>query len=273
MEHATVSTVEEAIKKIKEARVTLTLSLSGSNIGDSGAELLAQSLKVARVPLILYLRDNGIGSAGTRFFAEAIKAARFPLTLNLRGNRIGEAGVALLAQSIKAARVSLTLDVSFNNIGDVGAGLLAEAIKEARVPITLEFPCNAIGDVGAEFLAEATEDNFITDARGNPLGFLSRIKFSPSMRMLGLASDLHSALAKLVQDYIDGEDLAWAEVAAIRAVEGASHENKYSSINYELLNAVYLPKEGVEVVPDSSPDEEQKEDDDQEARGVSSIVF
>jgi hypothetical protein len=48
-----------------------------------------------------------------------------------------------------------------------------------------------------------------------------------------------SAIANLIQCYIDNIDLAWIGVAAIRAIEGTSHENKYASINWGLLNSIY----------------------------------
>jgi tetratricopeptide (TPR) repeat protein len=110
--------------------------------------------------------------------------------------------------------------------------------KEARVPLTLDLSENERGEAVDKFLSEAREDNFIIEARENPGGFLSRIKFSPSMMMLGL-SNLPTVLANLVHGYIGDEDLAWIEVAAIRAVEGASRDNKYASIDYDLLATVY----------------------------------
>jgi hypothetical protein len=60
------------------------------------------------------------------------------------------------------------------------------------------------------------------------------------MEMLEQELCYPSVLAVLIQECICGDDLAWVEIAAIRAVEGASYEDKYSGINYELLRAVYF---------------------------------
>jgi Ran GTPase-activating protein (RanGAP) involved in mRNA processing and transport len=268
-----VEGVEWIADSIKQAQVLLTLSLGGNNIRGAEAKFFAEAIKEARVPLTLEFPYNMIGDVGAEFLAEGIKEARVPTTLNLLGNKIGDVGAKFFAEAIKEARVPITLKFSYNVIEDAGAKSLAKGLKKARVPITLNLSGNKIGDDGAKFLAEATEDNFITDARGNPLGFLRRIKFSPSMRVLEQESGFPSVLVNLVQGYIGDEDLAWAEVAAIRAVEGASHENKYSSINYELLNAAYFPKVDVEVASGSLPEVERMADDDRETRGASSSSY
>jgi hypothetical protein len=220
---------------IKEARVPLTLNLKNNDIGEAGAEFLSEGIKEARFPLTLYLKNNDIGEAGAKFLSEGIKEARVPLTLDLSLNGIRDAGAKFLSEGIKEARVPLTLTLSFNGIGEAGAKFLSEGIKEARVPLTLDLYNKG---AGAGFLSEAIEDNFIIEARANPVGFLSRIKLSQSMRILGLSA-IPTVLANLVQGYIGDEDLAWIEVAAIRAVEGASRDNKYASIDYDLLTAVY----------------------------------
>jgi hypothetical protein len=140
-------------------------------------------------------------------------------------------------------------------------------IKEAQAPLTLYLYGNKIGEAGAKFLSEAREDNFIIEARKNPIGFLSRIKFSSSMNMLGLSA-IPSVLAKLVQGYIGDGDLAWIEVAAIRACEGASRDNKYASIDYDLLTAVYSTAPVAAVA--SALEGAAMKDDGQEARSLAS---
>jgi hypothetical protein len=264
--------VKALAEVIKEAQVPLILDLGGNGIGEIGAKFFAQSIKEALAPITLNLSWNKIGEAGVKALAEAIKEARAPVTFYLHDNKIGEAGATLFAQSIREARVPVTLYLYDNRIGEAGTKLLAQSLKEARVPIALDliFDETPLATRCGEFLSCAQEDNFIIDARSNPLTFFSRIEFSLSMRMIDQALGFPSVLAKLVQDYIGDKDLAWIDVAAIRACDGASHENKYLSINYELLDAIYFPKGGVEVAPDSAPDGEQMADDDQEDRRVSS---
>jgi tetratricopeptide (TPR) repeat protein len=238
MREVRVNTVEEAIKEIKEAQEPLTLNLWNNNIGEAGAKFISEGIKEARVPLTLNLRRNNIGEAGAKFLSEGIKEARVPLTLNLRENSIGKAG----------------------------AKFLSEVIKEARVPLTLNLDNNRIGDAGAKFLSEAIEDNFIIEARANPVEFLGRIKLSQSMRMLGL-SGFPTVLANLVHGYIGDEGLAWIEVTAIRACDGASRDNKYASIDYDLLTAVYS------TAPVVASALEEKEGDGREARREAPVAI
>jgi hypothetical protein len=114
-------------------------------------------------------------------------------------------------------------------------------------------------------LAVAKKDNFVVDARSEPSKFLSRIGFSLSRKILEQTLNCPSVIALMVQGYIE-DDLAWAEVAAIRAVDGASQDNKYDSINYELLSAAYSIPLGVAAA--SGLDVDQMEDDEQEERRV-----
>jgi hypothetical protein len=155
------------------------------------------------------------------------------------------------------------LDLGQNYIGDIGLGYLEQSLKEARVPVLLRVA--NLDDV--DLLSNAVvKDNFIIDARSNPSKFLSRIRFNLSRRMLEHGLRYPLVLAALIQEYIGNGDLAWTEVAAIRAIEGASQDNKYDSINYELLSAAYSLQLNVGVAANSALYGEQMEDDDQEER-------
>lgn len=247
---------------IKQAQAPITLGLHGNNIGDAGAMALAEAIKEARVPLVLDLSSNNIRWTGIMALAEAIKEihalfilelsnngiggavmalvqaikiAQIPLNLSLSHNNIEETGVIALVQSLKEARFPLTLDLFGNNIRVSGAMALAEAIKVAQVPFTL-MQLDVNDDL---LLVAARENNFIIDAGSNPSAFLARSGFSFSTLVIEQKLGCPSGVAKIIRDYISEEDLAWVGVAAIREIEGASYENKYSSINWELLNTVY----------------------------------
>jgi hypothetical protein len=181
----------------------------------SRSQVLSSRNKKARVPITLVLRSNNIGNNGAWFLAEAIKVARVPITLDLSDNIIGNAGVKLLAQSLKEARIPCALDLNldFNFLIEVD---------------------------GQMSLEDALTNNFIIDAKSNPSKFLSRIEFSLCMRMMERALGFPSVLVNLVHDYIGEADLALIYATAIRAIEDASRENKYDSINYKLLAAAYL---------------------------------
>jgi tetratricopeptide (TPR) repeat protein len=287
---------------IKEAQAPINLELSKNDIGDVGVEFLAEGIKEARFPFSLWLEGNKIGDAGAKFISEGIKEARVPLTLELRYNNIGEAGAKFLSEGIRETRFPLTLGLYSNNIGDAGAKFLPEGIKEARVPLTLNLMRNKIGDAGAKFLSEAiqkarvplkllprdevkVQDNFIIDAGENPSEFFAKLKFNP-FNLLGLRPILLQMpvvqellglnypkdIALIIQDYDPDLDyLAWKAVAAIRAVEGASRDNNYASIDYDLLSAVYSTALVGSVA--SVLEEKAMEDDTQEARREAPVVI
>jgi Ran GTPase-activating protein (RanGAP) involved in mRNA processing and transport len=287
-------------ESLKLVQVPITLSLADNGIREAGAELLARSLKVAQVPLNLDLSFNIIEESGASFFAASLKEAQVQLNLDLSHNNIGEGGAGFLAESLKEACVPIKLGLNFNNLGDTGAGHLAQGLKVAKVPINLSLRSNLIGEVGAELLSEilkvartpisldlsgnditgigaesiadAKKDNFVLDAGTKPLDFLSRIEFGLSRIILEQKLGKVSVLATMVQEYIGYEDLAWIEVAAIRAIENVSHDNKYSSINYELLIASYFPTAEKDTTPGLGLDLEKMVDDEQEEIGPQSSV-
>jgi hypothetical protein len=198
--------------------------------------------------------------------------------LVLNSNEIGDAGAKFISEGIKEALVPLTLILNFNGIGDAGAKFLAEGIKEARVPLTLDLRLNGIEDDVQTLLDTAQKDNFIIDARSDSSKFLSSLEFSLTMRVTEQALGCPSVLANLVQGCIgDDNDLAWIEVAAIRACDGASYDNKYSSINYALLAASYFTPLGGHQALETAPTlvalgvelEQMKDDEQEEKRSVS----
>jgi hypothetical protein len=233
--HAGISFLAEAIKK---AQLPVTLSLCGNRIGDAGAELLAAAIRVAGTSIYLNLSRNSIGVTGTKSLSAAIEVTSVPLYLNLRNNYIGIVGVQLLCSAIRKAKAPLSLRL--NNIEYVCGLSLAQAINESRVPLKLDLSFSGTKYISDMFLSNEIKDNFIINAGAKPSEFLARIKFCLSRRMLEQELGYPSVMVILIQEYIGPADLAWIEVAAIRAIEGASHKNKYSSINYELLNAAYF---------------------------------
>jgi hypothetical protein len=223
---------------IMRAKVALTLELGNNNIGDDGVRLIADAIKLAKVKLALYLHNNCIGDTGAGFIADAIKETPSPLFLDLGLNMIADSGAEYLAKAMIEAQCAVTLDLYWNNIGIRGAKLLAHALKHAKTPVDLYLSCGMDPDI-AVVLNDAVTDNFIVDARLDPSRFLTRVGFSLCKKILEEKFNC-PFMASIIQEYIGSFDLAWTEVAAIRAVEGASHENKYSSINSDLLNATYF---------------------------------
>jgi hypothetical protein len=253
--------VRPLVEAIKVARVPLTLDLSYNRLEMDGTRLIAGAIKEARVPLTLNLSLNDIDDNSIEALAEAIKVAQVPLDLNLTNNLIKDAGIVLLAEAIKVAQVPLTLDLRFLGIQDVGVGAIAEAIKVAEAPHTLKLSINKLVKVRISAIVEAIkvarapslvygDDNknilpinphgcFIMDLRLYPDQFLSRIGFRLNT-MIGEILGCPSVLASLIRDYyINSEGAASMIATIIRAVEGVSHDNMYSSINLQLLYELY----------------------------------
>jgi hypothetical protein len=249
---------------IKETNVPLNLNLGSNNLGDEGAKLLGDAIKAVRLPLNLCLSGNFIRAEGANSLADGIKQAKGPLNIELSGNRIGDEGAMSFAVAIREKDIPLNLCLSGNSIGKDGIGHIAAAIERAKSPITLDVSGNNIGTANVTLLANAIKvartpfvldwsadgnesilhdaimDNFVVDARKDPSKFLEHTKLNLCKKMLEVGLGYPSVLAMLVTSYISDDDLAWAEVATIRAVPGASYENKYSSINHGLLNSACL---------------------------------
>jgi hypothetical protein len=207
--------------------------LSGNNIGNAGAEAIAEAIKEVRVPLNLDLQLNVIGDAGGGEIAEAIKKAQIPLNLDLQYNFIADAGAGVIAEAIMVARAPLTLKLGSNNIGVNRIQTIAKAITVARVPVLI---------YGGNFNKVLPIDHlnyFTIESRLNPGQFLNRMEFRLNAmlkKILGFTTELTA----LVQDYYTtNEDAAIMVATAILAVKGVARDTRYSSINLHLLNKAY----------------------------------
>jgi patatin-like phospholipase/acyl hydrolase/Ran GTPase-activating protein (RanGAP) involved in mRNA processing and transport len=131
------------------------LNLVYNQIGEEGAEALAEALKINSTLQWLVLNSNQIGDAGTGTLAEALKVNRTLQQLNLNLNRIGDAGAKALAAALQVNSTLQQLELHGNEIGEEGAKALAEALKVNRTLQRLDLWENKIGDAGAKVLAEA----------------------------------------------------------------------------------------------------------------------
>jgi hypothetical protein len=227
--------IAEAITRME---TSLALDLGNNGIGDAGAISIAGAIRQAKNALVLYLHNNGIGDDGAVAIAGIIKEASSPFFLDLGLNIIGDNGAEQLASALIHAQAPITLDLYWNDIRAASVRYFAHALKYAKVPFCLCLD-NSMGPDAERMLSDALQDNFIVDARLSPSRFLKCIGFNLCKKLLGQVFDC-SFMASLIQDYVGSADLAWIEVSAIRAVDGASFENKYSSINSELLDTVYF---------------------------------
>jgi hypothetical protein len=232
--------IECLAKAIAVTPVKITLSLVGSNLSYQQVNCLAEALKVAPCEIILNLSLNELGDQVASSLAEAIKVAISPLTLILCSNIIGPIGAEHLAKALKVATVHVTLDLKFNRIATEGAMRLREAIKAAVAPINVNVGANGLAYPERWAFDEDMSDNFAIGAGTDLEGFFKKIEVIPfshqKLRVLGV--NLGNMLYPLI-DIISGylgtlSELASVNIQMIQAF-GGSVDNKYSSINYELL--------------------------------------
>jgi len=89
-----------------------TLDLTGNNIGDAGAEMLAVVLERNTALKELKLESNGIGSEGAAKLATALETNSALTTLDLKDNNIGDDGVSKLATALETNAALATLKLS-----------------------------------------------------------------------------------------------------------------------------------------------------------------
>lgn len=138
---------------------TLThLYLNNSNIGDTGAEELAEALPRTKITT-LNLDNNDIGDDGVKELALVLLKTQIT-DLDLDSNDIGDKGAGELAKALPKTQIT-TLNLDNNGIEDKGAIALAKVLPETKITC-LDLIDNAIGDTGREALENAIAGTEIT---------------------------------------------------------------------------------------------------------------
>ncbi|XP_004343702.2 hypothetical protein CAOG_06978 [Capsaspora owczarzaki ATCC 30864] len=151
--------VAEALK----VNTTVThLKLRQNQIGDVGARAIAETLKVNKTVVEVILSWNQTGDAGAQAIAEALKVNTTLFSLNLSSTQLGDAGARAIAETLKVNTTLKYLYLSRNQIGDAGAQAIAEAVKVNTNLIWIRLNTNRIGDAGAQAIAAALGENKTT---------------------------------------------------------------------------------------------------------------
>ena len=150
--------LQQALQLIQNNEIT-SLDLRGNQIGDHGAEALADALKANTSITSLSLCWNLIGNHGAETLADALKANTSITSLNLSFNKISDHGATALADALKDNTSITSLNLMGNQIGDHGAEALADPLKANTSITSLDLAGNQIGDHGATALADALKDN------------------------------------------------------------------------------------------------------------------
>lgn len=112
----------------------LTLDLGFNDVGDAGAEALARSLRHNATLRTLYLSGNQIGAAGCRALADALsQRASSIMVLHLTGNAdIGPEGGSALGQALRRNTTLTTLYVAGCSLGPQGSAALFAGLAYNR---------------------------------------------------------------------------------------------------------------------------------------------
>ena len=261
--------LKEALSIIKNTLEPVLLDMSDSNLGDEEIQVLTDALRKASVSITLDLSYNSIGDHGIKHLASLIGNSLLTIT-SLAGNEIGDEGAKYLAEVVSEVSTAITLNLDSNHIGNIDAKYFAFAIKKASVPITLNLNYNDIEDGGifASAILEISipltlylegtkagrmlayshvmDDSFVIEAGINPSLFIDKIKSNIKfinkelpIIPLNVAHPVFSLdlVGKLITDFLGLLEISTINIKAIREVE-ASIDNKYSSINYNVLNSI-----------------------------------
>lgn len=125
------------------------LEISGHNIGDEGATLLAEALnrRPARRLTELNLALNSINDAGAAALAGALQSPLARLTLD--HNWIGASGAEALAKALRDDGSIRHISLASNDVGERGGAALATALRSNRALESLNLYANSIGTPGA----------------------------------------------------------------------------------------------------------------------------
>ncbi|CAF3871208.1 unnamed protein product [Rotaria magnacalcarata] len=207
-----------------------TLDLSYNDIGEDGAQYLANALATNKVTLNQPLCVEYIVNL---FLKQTLT------TLDLTGNNIGEDGAEHLANALATNKVTLnqplcveyivnlflnqtltTLDLTYNDIGEDGAAHLANALTTNKVTLnqslcveyianlflkqtltTLDLSCNDIGEDGAEHLANALATNKVTLNQSLCVEYIVNLFLKQTLTRLELVSkDIGPDIAQRIAD-------------------------------------------------------------------------
>ena len=175
--------------------VTLTgLYLSGNNLGETGAAVLADALRTNTTLTRLYLSDNNLGETGAAVLADALRTNTTLTRLDLSDNNLGETGAAVLADALRTNTTLTKLDLSVNNLGETGAAVLADALRTNTTLTELNLSGNNLGETGAAVLADALRTNTTLtrlDLSDNNLGETGAAVLADALRTNTTLTELH----------------------------------------------------------------------------------
>ena len=214
------------------------LMIHGNKIGDRGISAIARALEKNTALEDLNLSYNSIGGAGTKVLAESLKHSQKLEDIGFYRNPIGDEGAEALGELLKTNRSLKNLPVGNCNITAKGAAYLAEGLKHNNTLTNLALDRNDIKDEGAKALSAAlanndtllaigVEDAGITDAGIHAFADLLETNHSITAIELARNAFTQEGLAELESKII-------GNYPSLSMFDGFSiHINKYCAKNRE----------------------------------------
>ena len=216
-----------------------SLNLGFNNIGDQGAQAIAEILANNTTLTSLNLRSNNIDDQGAQAIAKALANNTTLTSLNLGWNNIDDQGVQAIAEALANNTTLTSLDFYDNNIGDQGAQAIAESLRDNTTLTYLVLSTNNIGLQGAQAIAEALANNTTLtrlDLYDNNIG-------DQGARAIAKGLANNTTLTSL--------DLSWNYIGAQGAqaiAEGLRNNTTLTSLNLRLNNIGYQGAQAIAQV-------------------------
>ena len=147
--------LKDKLRIIRENKATY-IALGSNQIGDEGAQAIAEALQGNTSITSIYFVGREIGDAGAKAIAGALKGTSIT-SLSLGNNKIGNVGAQAIAEALPYTSIT-SLHLWNNEIGDAGAKAIAGALPYTSIT-SLHLWNNEIGDEGARAIAGAIKDN------------------------------------------------------------------------------------------------------------------
>jgi len=137
--------IDPVISGIVHSKALTHLSLKGNELGDGGAEALAEVLPKSSIE-ILNLIDNNISHFGALALGAALPTSKRLRELQLGLNRIGSSGTKALAEGMGRAPSLHVVGLTSNTIGPEGVQWVAKALGASSTLTTLDLSHNIFRD-------------------------------------------------------------------------------------------------------------------------------
>ncbi|CAM4774913.1 unnamed protein product [Rotaria magnacalcarata] len=136
-----------------------TLHLGRNQIGDTGAQQIAEVLITNQTLSRLDLGHNRITHIGVQHIADALAKNQMLAILGLGGNEITDTGAQHITEALTKNQTLSRLDLGHNRITHIGVRHIADALTKNQMLAILNLDRNQIGDTGAQHIAEALTKN------------------------------------------------------------------------------------------------------------------